>query len=111
ALVVDGSHPECEAQLRTVLETLADMGCDQAALLVVNKMDRLTAAEQRRVRLALGDIAGTSALSISARTGAGLRDLRQSIDSLAGRIVADTRANRPITAALVEHTEPRHAAG
>ena len=111
AIIVDGSHPDCAAQLRTVMDTLAEMGCDQPVLLVVNKIDRLTAAERREVRLALGDIAGTSALAISARTGAGLRDLRQSIDGLAGRIVADTKANRPIAAALAPAAPPRHATG
>ena len=111
AIVVDGSHPDCEAQLRTVLETLADMGCDQPAMLVVNKIDRLTAAEQRRVRLALGDIAGSSPLAISARTGVGLRELRQSIDGLAGSIVADTQANRPIAAAMARAAASHHATG
>jgi GTP-binding protein HflX len=112
AIVVDGSHPDCEAQLRTVIDTLAEMGCDQPALLVVNKIDRLTAAEQRQMRLALGDVAGYSALAISARTGAGLRELRQAIDGLAGRIVADTRANRPIVASLdAPEAEPERAAG
>ena len=106
ALVVDGSHPDCEAQLRTVLDTLEDMGCTQPALLVVNKCDRLTPSELRRVRLSLGDIAGTSAIVISARTGDGLRELRQAFDGLAGRIVADTRANRPLIAALQAETPP-----
>ena len=95
-IVVDGSHPECEMQLRTVLRTLADMGCDQPAVLLMSKADRMTPAEQRRARLALGDIAGTAALSISARDGTGLRDLRHGLDALAARIVPDTRANRPI---------------
>jgi GTP-binding protein HflX len=112
ALVVDASHPDCEAQLRTVLDTLEDMGCTQPALLVVNKCDRLTPSELRRVRLSLGDIAGSSAIAISARTGEGLRELRQAIDGLAGRIVADTRANRPLIAALQADTPPpRQAAG
>jgi hypothetical protein len=72
----------------------------------------LTAGEQRQVRLALGDVAGYSALAISARTGAGLRELRQAIDGLAGRIVADTRANRPIVASLdAPEAEPERAAG
>jgi GTP-binding protein HflX len=112
AIVVDGSHPDCEVQLQTVLETLEDMGCTQPALLVVNKCDQLGASELRRVRLSLGDIAGTSAIAISARAGDGLRELRQAFDGLAGRIVADTRANRPLIAAFkAEAAPPEQAAG
>ena len=113
AIVVDGSHPDCDQQLRTVLETLAEMGCDQPSLLVVSKADRMDAREQRRVRLELGDIAGTSAFVISARAGAGLRELRQALDDFAGHIVADTRANRPIVAALNagEESQSQRAAG
>jgi GTP-binding protein HflX len=63
ALVVDVAHPECEAQLRTVLATLADMGCDQPTLLVANKVDRVVDGR---------------------------------VDELAGRVVPETRANRPV---------------
>ncbi|MFN2581763.1 MAG: GTPase HflX [Candidatus Dormibacteria bacterium] len=101
-IVVDGSHPECVQQLETVMRTLADMKCDQPSLLIMSKCDRMTPAETRRARLALGDIAGSSPLALSARSGVGLRELRQSLDSLAGRIVPDLRANRPLIAPLSE---------
>jgi 50S ribosomal subunit-associated GTPase HflX len=95
-----------------VLDTLEDMGCSQPALLIVNKCDRLTASELRRVRLSLGDIAGTSAITISARTGDGLRELRQAFDGLAGHMVADTKANRPLIAAFnAESAAHERAAG
>ena len=113
AVVVDGSHPDCASQLKTVMDTLAEMGCDQPALLLVNKTDLLARGEQRQMRLTLGDVAGISPLEISARTGAGLRELRQSIDGLAGSIVADTKANRPMMSALppADAEAPRSAAG
>ena len=95
AIVVDGSHPDCEAQLTTVLETLADMECDQPALLVINKFDRVRPSEQRSVRLRLGDIAGLSPICISALRGTGLREFRQALDSLAAQVVPDTQSNRP----------------
>jgi len=87
AIVVDGSHQDCELQLRTVMSTLADMGCNQPSVLVVNKVDRLTVTELARTRLNLGDIAGASPLCVSARRGIGLRDLRQAIDTLAAQLV------------------------
>jgi len=98
-IVVDASHPDAEAQLETVLQTLDEMGCDQPAILAVNKVDRLDAAEAAEVAERLGDIAATTPVLISARTGAGLRELRAAIDDAAAIAVPDTRANRPIIAA------------
>jgi GTP-binding protein HflX len=98
-IVVDGSHPDAELQLTTVLDTLSEMGCDQPSLLVISKSDRLTAPEIRRLRMRVGDISGVSPLAVSALRGVGLRELRQTIDDMARRLVPDTRANRPITAA------------
>jgi GTP-binding protein HflX len=99
AIVVDASHPDAEAQLETVLATLDEMGCDQPAVLAVNKVDRLDAAEADEIARRLGDIAGMQPLQISARKGTGMRELRTAIDALAAEAVPDTRANRPIIAA------------
>ncbi|MBV9100411.1 MAG: GTPase HflX [Candidatus Dormibacteraeota bacterium] len=111
AIVVDASHPDCEAQLATVLETLADMGCDQPALLVLNKADRLSAREQRARRLTLGDVSGMSPLCISALRESGLRELRQAFDSMAARVVPETRANRQRRDAASGDSVPERAAG
>jgi 50S ribosomal subunit-associated GTPase HflX len=92
-------HPECQAQLRTVLETLAEMECDQPTLLVANKIDRLEAAALDDTVARLEETADCRALRVSARTGTGLRDLRTALDALAGRAVPETRANRPVPAA------------
>ena len=99
AIVVDASHPDAEAQLVTVLETLEEMDCDQPAILAVNKVDRLDPAEAAQIASRLAEIAGLAAVPISAATGAGLRDLRAAIDEMAAQAVPDTRANRPILAA------------
>jgi GTP-binding protein HflX len=112
AIVVDGSHPDAELHLATVLETLADMGCDQPSLLLINKIDRLDAREQRQIRLALGDVAGVSPLLVSAARDIGLRELRQALDAIAADLVPDTRANRPIIAAATRpEAETRRVAG
>ncbi|TME50208.1 MAG: GTPase HflX [Chloroflexi bacterium] len=109
AIVVDGSHPECELQLRTVMTTLADMGCDQPSLLVISKTDRLTPAEQSRARLCLGDIAGSSPLCVSVRRGTGLRELRQALDALASQLVPDSGARRRAVAAVASNETHRAA--
>jgi GTP-binding protein HflX len=99
AIVVDAAHPDAEAQLETVLRTLDDMGCDQPGVLVVNKVDRLDAAEAAEITGRLAEIAGIPAVQVSATKGTGLRELRAAIDELAAEAVPDTRANRPIIAA------------
>jgi GTPase len=98
-IVVDAFHPDAEAQLETVLATLDDMGCDQPAVLAVNKVDRLDHADAAEVARRLGQIAGLSPVLISAAKGTGMRALRSAIDELAAEAVPDTRANRPIIAA------------
>jgi GTP-binding protein HflX len=98
-IVVDASHPEAEAQLETVLETLDEMGCDQPAILAVNKVDRLDSAEAAEMARRLGEIARLRPVLISAAKGTGLRELRSAIDELVAKVVPDTRANRPIIAA------------
>src|SRR5450631_2198756 len=87
------------ATLETVLATLDEMGCDQPAVLAVNKVDRLGAAAADDMALRLGAIAGLPPVRISAAKGTGMRELRQAIDALAAEAVPDTRANRPIIAA------------
>jgi 50S ribosomal subunit-associated GTPase HflX len=111
--VVDASHPDAEQQLETVLETLRSMECEQPMILAITKVDRLTASEVRSARLRLGDIAGVSALAVSATRGVGLRELRQRIDGLATELVPDIKANRPSAAsqAVAPHADIRAAAG
>jgi GTPase len=96
AVVVDASHPDAEAQLTTVLETLESMECRQPAILVMSKLDRLD--DQHRALMAgrLGAIAESVPVMVSSRSGEGLRDLRSAIDRIAARVVPQTRANLPI---------------
>jgi GTP-binding protein HflX len=101
AIVVDASHPDAQAQLVTVLQTLDDMECDQPAVLVVNKIDRLDPAEAAEIARRLGVIAALPNVQVSAAKGTGLRELRAALDALAANAVPDTRANRPILAASV----------
>lgn len=96
AVVVDASHPDAEAQLTTVLETLHDMECEQPAILVVSKADRLPADELAAVATRLGAIAETEPVVVSSVTGEGLRELRDAIDRIAAQVVPETPANRPV---------------
>jgi GTP-binding protein HflX len=75
--VVDGAHPDPEAQVRAVREVLAQIGADQVPeLLVVNKTD--AADEGTLLRLKRD---WPAAVFVSAHTGAGIDELRAAIDA------------------------------
>jgi GTP-binding protein HflX len=115
AVVVDISHADADAQLTTVLETLHTMECEQPALLVLTKADRIRSASDRTCIVdRLEDIAESRALVISAQSGEGLRELRTALDDLAAQVVVETRANRPVAgewlAAAAEPDDEAHLA-
>jgi GTP-binding protein HflX len=75
--VVDGTFPDPEEQVRAVREVLADVGAHTVAeLLVVNKID--AAGEETLLRLKR---LWPDAVFASARTGAGLADVRAAIEA------------------------------
>ncbi len=79
--VLDGSHPDPEEQVRAVREVLAEVGTTTGAeLLVVNKTD--SADEETLLRLKRR---WPDSVLVSARTGAGLDLLRQTIEALLPR--------------------------
>src|SRR5690606_22649884 len=72
--VVDASSPDRDAQIASVNAVLAEIGAgDVEQVMVFNKVD-MTAAESGPRNGAYGRIAG---LALSARTGAGVAELRQ----------------------------------
>jgi GTP-binding protein HflX len=74
--VVDGAHPDPGEQVRAVREVLADVDADGVAeLLVVNKTD--AADEETLLRLKR---MWPEAVFVSARSGAGIDDLRAAIE-------------------------------
>lgn len=75
--VVDGSHPDPVAQLKTVREVIAEVGAQGIPELVVfNKADLLDDSQ----RLVLHGLA-PDAVFVSARTGEGIEDLKHRIDT------------------------------
>ncbi len=76
--VLDGSHPDPEEQVRAVREVLTEVGTTTGTeLLVVNKTD--AADEETLLRLKRH---WPDAVFVSARSGAGLDVLRQTIEAL-----------------------------
>src|SRR6185312_12243464 len=75
--VVDGAHPDPGEQVRAVREVLADVDADGVAeLLVVNKADLADSDTVLRLKRAWPE-----AVFVSARTGAGLDELRAAIEA------------------------------
>jgi GTP-binding protein HflX len=75
--VVDGAHPDPEGQLAAVREVLAEIGADTVReLVVVNKID---AADPLVVQRLLAR--EPHAVAVSAKTGAGIAELRAAIES------------------------------
>ena len=82
--VIDGASPDRERHVAAVRRVLDEVGAaDVAVLDVYNKVDLLSADEQRRLQAA-----DPAAALISARTGDGLAELLQMI---ASRLALDTR--------------------
>jgi GTPase len=74
--VVDGSHPDPEGQITAVREVLAEVGGDQIKeIIVVNKADIADPDVLDRLRRH-----EKHCITVSARTGAGLDELRALID-------------------------------
>ena len=89
--VVDGSDPDPIGQINAVRAVLADIGAAEIAeLIVINKVDRAAAETLRVLRASYPDAA-----FISARTGAGLDQLRNTIESLLPRPEIEIRALVP----------------
>jgi GTP-binding protein HflX len=82
--VIDGASPDRERHVLAVRRVLDEVGAAEVAMLdVYNKVDMLSADEQRRLQTA-----DPAAALISARTGAGLVELLQMV---ASRLALDTR--------------------
>ncbi len=89
--VVDGAHPDPYGQVRAVHEVLGEVGADKIAeLLVVNKMD--AADEETLLRLKRD---WPDAVFVSARTGAGIADLRAAIEARLPRPAVEVLVRLP----------------
>jgi GTPase len=83
--VVDGAHPDPEGQVTAVREVMAEVGAEAVAeLLVVNKIDAADEETLLRLKRAWPD-----AVFVSARTGAGIDELRAAIASRLPRPAVD----------------------
>lgn len=89
--VVDGAHPDPEAQINSVRDVLAQVGAERVPeLLAVNKTD---AADQEQLLRLKRD--WPQAVFVSARTGAGIDELRAAVEAALPRPAVDLEAVVP----------------
>ena len=75
--VVDAANPQMEKQMHVVYETLANLGvADKTVITLFNKQDKVTEKETLR------DFKADYILKISAKTGAGLEDLKLVLEKI-----------------------------
>jgi GTP-binding protein HflX len=107
--VVDGAHPDPEEQVRAVHEVLAEVGAERVPeLLVVNKVDAADEETLLRLKRTWPD-----AVFVSARTGAGIAELRATVERLLPRPAVELDVVVPydrgdLVARAHEHGEVLH---
>ena len=75
--VVDASNPQMEKQMHVVYDTLAQLGVKNKTIITLfNKQDRL------EERITLRDFRADDVMSISARTGQGLTELKHRLEEI-----------------------------
>lgn len=80
--VVDASDANYELQIRSVMEVLREIGAqDKPAIFVFNKIDRLAEAEQENAFMAGRMLQDRDGVVISAKSEAGLQQLKDKIKS------------------------------
>ncbi len=78
--VIDASHPDWEEQRQVVREVLHDLGLDDAErIMVFNKVDRLTHAEEEALRERVRSLESSPAVFVSALQEESLASLRETL--------------------------------
>lgn len=96
--VLDLTHPNAEEQAKTVLATLAELKViDKPILTVFNKIDKLGEASRADIEALIGEIGIPidNWVAVSARTGAGMDDLHQALETLLAQQMASIEAHIP----------------
>jgi GTPase len=97
--VIDASHPSWEEQKQVVEEVLADLGlAERETLLVFNKIDRLTHAEEESLRQRAGAVFEQPMVFNSAVSEAGQKELR-------GVLLEALRRQRPEVHVLIPSSD------
>jgi GTP-binding protein HflX len=108
--VVDASNAAAEEQIKAVNAVLKELGCaDKPSLLVLNKVDRLT----DRSYLDVLQKHHPRAIAVSARSGAGLEELREAVMAALSADFVEVEvevpaANGRVLAYLSAHAEVYH---
>jgi GTP-binding protein HflX len=92
--VVDAAHPQAEEHIRSVEGVLKELKCaDKPALLLFNKVDRFRDPVEREILVRRFP----ESIAISARTGAGLDEVRQRVAKFLTFRLIDVEVEIPLT--------------
>jgi GTP-binding protein HflX len=94
--VVDAAAPSRDEQLASVDSVLAEIGADKAPqILVWNKIDAVGSGNEVSAEAERDQYGRISRVFVSARTGAGLEELREAIAEFALARAAERRPGKP----------------
>jgi len=94
--VIDASHPDWEEQRSVVEAVLEELALDdRQTLLVFNKMDRLTHAEEDALRTRVGALEAMPAVFVSAVQPDSLEELRETLRARSRARMAHVRLDVP----------------
>jgi GTP-binding protein HflX len=114
--VIDGAHSDWEEHLEVVNGVLEELGLEeQDRILVFNKVDRLTHAEEEALRQRIGALDSTPAVFVSAHDAATLEALREALKARLQARLAHVRVRVPVSdgeaiAQLYREAEVMHRA-
>ena len=96
--VIDGAHSDWEEHLEVVNGVLEELGLEeQDRILVFNKVDRLTHAEEEALRQRIGALDSTPAVFVSAHDAATLEALREALKARLQARLAHVRVRVPVS--------------
>jgi GTP-binding protein HflX len=114
--VIDGAHSDWEEHVEVVNGVLEELGLEeQDRILVFNKVDRLTHAEEEALRQRIGALDSTPAVFVSAHDAATLEALREALKARLQARLAHVRVRVPVSdgeaiAQLYREAEVMHRA-
>jgi GTP-binding protein HflX len=95
--VIDASHPDWEEQREVVIEVLADLRLEKRdKILVFNKIDRITYAEEESLRQRMRALEATPSVFVSAHDDSTLHPLRETLCARVRSRLMEVRVRVPV---------------
>ncbi len=94
--VVDATHPQAQAQMEAVEDTLAELEVEQLPMVIaLNKIDQLSAGDRAALTATLMLTFSAPAVPVSALTGEGIEELLIAVEAAAEQYMMPLRVHLP----------------